>query len=208
MIVTDQSEEQDRREQIIKAAIQVFAEHGYHKATIKQIAKAAKLKSPALIYWYFKDKDDLAHAVLMRLIPVLQQVADPAALMELPPETVLTMFGRTFFSAFNNPDTPRLMRIFISEALRTPDVIAPLVEGGLMVALKFMRDYLQHQTDLGRLRPHDPDVTARSFVGTLMIYAISTQILPVLGADLPDSDRYLQQIIDVFLDGLRARKDT
>jgi len=51
-------EEQDKRQQILDAAQQVFASKGFDGASIKDLAKAAKI-SPGLLYWYFKDKSDL-----------------------------------------------------------------------------------------------------------------------------------------------------
>jgi AcrR family transcriptional regulator len=41
--------EPDRRGQILEAALRVFAERGFHKARIKEIAREAGIKSPALI---------------------------------------------------------------------------------------------------------------------------------------------------------------
>ncbi|MFW5691451.1 MAG: TetR/AcrR family transcriptional regulator, partial [Chloroflexota bacterium] len=46
--MTDQP---DRREAILRAALKVFSQHGFHKASIKQIAHAAGLKSTSHIYW-------------------------------------------------------------------------------------------------------------------------------------------------------------
>ena len=44
-------EEVDRRGQILDAAFEEFSEKGFKGATIKSIARAAGLQSPALIYW-------------------------------------------------------------------------------------------------------------------------------------------------------------
>src|ERR687888_626604 len=52
-----------RRGQILDAALHVMAEHGFRGASIKRIAQRAGLKSPALIYWYFRDKQALFEAV-------------------------------------------------------------------------------------------------------------------------------------------------
>ena len=52
-------QEPERREQILKAAFEEFAAKGFKGATIKSIAEAAGLQSPALIYWYFPDKEAL-----------------------------------------------------------------------------------------------------------------------------------------------------
>lgn len=48
----------DKRERILKAATQVFAQHGFYKSTISEIAKLANV-ADGTIYLYFKNKDDL-----------------------------------------------------------------------------------------------------------------------------------------------------
>ncbi len=48
----------DKYHQILNAAIKVFAEQGYHKATISQVAKAAGV-ADGTIYIYFKNKADI-----------------------------------------------------------------------------------------------------------------------------------------------------
>jgi TetR/AcrR family transcriptional regulator, fatty acid metabolism regulator protein len=48
----------DKRARILDAAIKVFAERGFHTATVAEIAKAAGV-ADGTIYLYFKGKDDL-----------------------------------------------------------------------------------------------------------------------------------------------------
>jgi TetR/AcrR family fatty acid metabolism transcriptional regulator len=48
----------DKRERILKAATQVFAQHGFFNSKISEIAKAANV-ADGTIYLYFKNKDDL-----------------------------------------------------------------------------------------------------------------------------------------------------
>lgn len=48
----------DKRGRIIDAAIKVFAERGFHTATVAEIARAAGV-ADGTIYLYFKGKDDL-----------------------------------------------------------------------------------------------------------------------------------------------------
>lgn len=47
-----------RKKQIIQSAIRVFSQKGYHKATLSEIAKGAKI-SKATLYIYVKNKQDL-----------------------------------------------------------------------------------------------------------------------------------------------------
>jgi TetR/AcrR family fatty acid metabolism transcriptional regulator len=48
----------DKRGRILDAAIKVFAERGFHSATVAEIARAAGV-ADGTIYLYFKGKDDL-----------------------------------------------------------------------------------------------------------------------------------------------------
>src|SRR3954470_5390933 len=54
---------EDRRQQIIRAAIDVFAKHGFQGATTKQIAEAAGV-SEAIIFRHFATKQDLYGAII------------------------------------------------------------------------------------------------------------------------------------------------
>lgn len=48
---------------LVKAALELFAERHFDSVTIKDIGRAAKLNS-AMIYYYYKDKQDLFHAAI------------------------------------------------------------------------------------------------------------------------------------------------
>ncbi|HEY7131843.1 MAG TPA: TetR/AcrR family transcriptional regulator [Candidatus Limnocylindrales bacterium] len=53
-----QEHEQAVRDRIVRAALQVFAERGFHRATMQDIVRASGL-SVGAIYTYFKSKSDL-----------------------------------------------------------------------------------------------------------------------------------------------------
>src|SRR6266567_4786272 len=55
-----------RRKQILDAATQVFAEKGFHRATIKDIARVAGI-ADGTIYTYFASKTDVLLGILNRL---------------------------------------------------------------------------------------------------------------------------------------------
>src|SRR3954466_16091599 len=97
-----------RRAQILDAAMHVMAEHGFRGASIKRIAQRAGLKSPALIYWYFRDKQALFEAVLQRMAPFLGTVAQAEASLDDPPETVLPLVVTSFLEGAQQPETGRM----------------------------------------------------------------------------------------------------
>jgi TetR/AcrR family fatty acid metabolism transcriptional regulator len=58
---------QDSRDEILKAAIRLFARRGFHETSMSEVAREAKV-SKALIFWHFKTKEELFLAVLNRLL--------------------------------------------------------------------------------------------------------------------------------------------
>ena len=55
-----------RRNSILDATITLFRKKGFHGASIDEIGEAAGVKGPA-IYHYFKSKNEILHAVFLRL---------------------------------------------------------------------------------------------------------------------------------------------
>jgi AcrR family transcriptional regulator len=69
----------ERREEILDAALDVFARRGYHGSSIDEIAHAAGI-SKALIYEHFPSKRDLHVSLLERSVQeVFERLADAAA---------------------------------------------------------------------------------------------------------------------------------
>jgi len=63
--VTDKPTAEARRQAILDAAIEVFAQQGFNAATTDDIARAAGLSKGGL-YWHFKSKDAILAAVLLQ----------------------------------------------------------------------------------------------------------------------------------------------
>lgn len=198
------AEEFDRREQILGAAFEEFAAKGFKGATIKSIAEAARLQSPALIYWYFPDKESLFREVLGSQVPVIQAVADPDSMMGLPPEEVLPKIGRAYFSfdRFNI----RAAQLMIGEAVRRPEVAEMFVRNGPGRVLNFLKDYMAHQVEIGRLRPHDTRSSARAYIGMLVPQLAGNLFFPALMEDGLTNEEHLKTATELFLRGLKPER--
>jgi AcrR family transcriptional regulator len=195
--------ELDRRDEIVDAALEEFASQGFRGATIKRIAERARLKSHALIYWYFSSKEELFQAVLGRHLPILQLVLDPAAVRDRPPEEVLPEIARAYLAMADRASAQRLLRLVLPEVIRRPEMVDQL--GGRMIAriLDFVKTYLAHQVELGRLRPHDVRASARAFIGMLLPQLGGKLLLQSLQADGLTDEEHIATIVDIFLRGLQ-----
>jgi TetR/AcrR family transcriptional regulator len=197
------TEETDRRGQILAAAFEEFSSKGFKGATIKSIAAEAGLQSPALIYWYFPDKEALFNAVLETHAPLRSTVEDKASLMDLPPEVVLPKVARAYFATVENPIARRMMKLMVGEAMRRPELADMLGRATAARVLGFLKGYLARQVELGRLRPHDVRSSARAFVGTLIPQAAGHIIFPALREDGLTDEEHVETVVEIFLRGLR-----
>ena len=72
----------DTKKRVLNAALEVFAERGYHAATVEEIAERAGMTKGAVYYW-FRDKEDLASDLQAELWTDIatkaQRVLDPDA---------------------------------------------------------------------------------------------------------------------------------
>jgi AcrR family transcriptional regulator len=200
------AEELDRRAQILEAAFEEFSAKGFKGATIKSIARAAGLQSPALIYWYFPDKEALFREVLGTRIPVLRAVRDPARLLDQPPEEVLPMIARRYLSTFDNPTAQRMVRLMMGEAMRRPEIAEIVGNAVIKRVLGFLKSYMARQIELGRLRPHDVRSSARAFMGMLLPQAGGKVFLPTLREDGLTDEEHVENAIKIFLEGLGPGK--
>jgi AcrR family transcriptional regulator len=79
--VSDEALVQRRRAQIVAAAVDLFAHHGFYRTTMQDVAKKAGV-SAGLIYQYVTDKEDVLLLVLLSVLDSYKQEI-PAALAGL-----------------------------------------------------------------------------------------------------------------------------
>lgn len=73
---------QDSRDEILKAAMRLFASRGFHETSMSEVAREAHV-SKALIFWHFKTKEELFVAVLNRLLePYFIDFAEEAGVLD------------------------------------------------------------------------------------------------------------------------------
>ena len=196
-------EEVDRRGQIVDAAFEEFSEKGFKGATIKSIARAAGLQSPALIYWYFPDKEALFREVLGSKIPVLRAVREPTGLLDQPPDRVLPTIARGYLSTFDDPTAQRMVRLIMGEAIRRPEIAQLFGSAVIKRVLGFLKRYMARQVELGRLRPHDVRSSARAFIGMLLPQAAGKLFFPAIREDGLTDEEHIENAVKLFLEGLR-----
>src|SRR4030066_966718 len=82
--VKDKNLIDEKRKQIIEGAMKVFKKKGYHKATVREIAKEAKIGLGS-IYDYVNSKDDILSLFFENYVTTFfQKVRSRASLIDDP----------------------------------------------------------------------------------------------------------------------------
>jgi AcrR family transcriptional regulator len=197
----------ETREKILAGAFKAFSVHGYHKTSIKKIAKAAGIKSSALIYHYFEDKKALFNAVIRELspvrdLPMLNSEFEEQA-FDIPPEILLTQLGKGMLSLLEDAEITNIMKLFLSEAVRMPEVATSLIDTQEQI-LGFLTRYFQHQIDNGTFREHKSEIAARAFIGTILANILANIVFTPLKEGFSQPDLYVKEVVTIFLKGLRS----
>lgn len=197
-----QSDKELRREQIIAGALRAFSKHGFENATNKHIAHEAGIRSPGLIYHYFRDKRDLLDQVMQTKVPVLKLLVSGEGLMSMPPREVLTSFGRAFLQVLEEGEESGFLRVMFGEAARNPEFGALYGSLGPQKAFAFLSSYLLSHMESGALRKMDPSAAARCFLGPLMAYVLTRVIFGLPDSRELDRETMVLSTVEVFLRGL------
>ena len=127
------------RDELLAAALRVFARRGYRDAGVDEIAGEAGYSKGAL-YWHFSGKEDLLHALLEERIDAPTREA-VALLESAPPQHDMSMEGSREFARrlTEQRDAVLLEREYWSLAIRDPELRARYAERQAQ-----LRDSLAH----------------------------------------------------------------
>ena len=198
--------QQEKRELILEAALEVFSANGFRGSTIDQIAEAAGMSKPNLLY-YFRRKEDIHTTLMQRLLDTwlaplreLDDIGDPL--------TELRSYIRRKLEMAR--DYPRESRLFANEILQGAPRIMPLLEGELKSLVDEKVEVINGWMRAGKIARTDPRHLIFSIWATTQHYAdFDVQVRAVLGPDrggdgrFEDAARFLEHL---YLEGLRVRQ--
>ncbi|MBX5475072.1 MAG: TetR/AcrR family transcriptional regulator [Thermoleophilia bacterium] len=190
---------EEKRRQILDAAVRVFAHKGFHTSRVGDIAEEAGV-AHGLLYHYFGSKDEVLDAVfhenwsvLLDRIRAVEKTDEPAAEQLRHVAAILLRTWR------HEPD---VVRVVVREIARSPEVQQRI--GELVEPIGSIRRIIERGQERGELRADlDPGLAATIFYGG--IDAVLTGW--VLGTR-PDGDEAIaaaeQTLVEVVAGGFAA----
>ncbi len=188
-----------KREAILRAAIDVFAERGYFNAQVADVARAAGVAA-GTVYLYFHSKDDLLVSIFERTVSdglaqgraAVANISEPAERLRRFAHLHLAMLGRDRNLAIvfqvELRQSVKFMERFSSTLLRDYlGQIRAAIEDGQKSGL-FRRDI-------------KATTVAKMFFGALDEMATNW----ILSRRRHNLESDADTVVDIFLDGTRAR---
>jgi AcrR family transcriptional regulator len=162
------------RERIQAVAVELFAEHGYDKTSLRQIAERLDVTKAAL-YYHFNTKEDIVVSLFDDLLAGIDEIItwgmDQPQTVETRQE-LLRRYGRL------TRERPKNMMRFIQESKTTMQELAP----GEKLQCRF-------RTLSGML--HAPDASlAEQLKSTLALITAGASVFMLKDADATDDERY------------------
>ena len=193
----------DRRAQILDAAMRVFAQKGFVRATNKDIAREAGI-TPGLIYHYFDNKEAVFTAIFEERSPLGLIKVLPAEMFTLPVQVFLRQVILRVLSTVEQEEFIQLLHVFVPEMIHNPSLTVNATPF-MQQALTFLSQYLQSKMDQQELRQCDPLLTAQVIMSSVIGFFLRRQFLHDEIALNYTHEQIASAIVDTAIQGLLPR---
>lgn len=192
----------DRRQEILDAALHIFAEKGYSATTNADIARAAGV-TPAALYYYFASKEELFRAVVTQRRAHLEPTVASFGLEEIlaiPPRELFTAMLHGMVTFFSEERTQAILKIVMAEAPRDPSIMEIWQEQVISI-VSLIIPYLEHQMEQGIIKRMDPRLFFLALMGPLMATVITRDLLQLPMIQGVSNEEMVRTVIETTLEG-------
>lgn len=189
-----------RPDEILDAALGVFAERGFDAARMDDIAARAGVSKGAL-YLYFDSKEALLKGLIEREVaPIAAMLSGMAGAGGSDPRATLALIVRTASKLTQAPSFAATPRLILSVAARFPEIGLHYRQRVVDIGLGAVEALIAKGVAKGVFRQIDPRAAARMVLGPVMLKALHVHILG--GAPDDDAEARAAAIADILFKGI------
>lgn len=191
----------ETRQKILAAAVVLVSEKGYQGATTREIAKQAGVTELTL-FRHFGTKDRLFTELVehQSFLPALRELLPD--LEELPYAQALETIGTRFLLSLK--ERKPYVKIMQAEMTCHPARMRRIYGKFMDETLKTLAAYFETRQRAGELRAFSPRSASRMFLGTLVSYFRTEEIMR--NVDITRGGRMhkvVAEFVDIFVNGTR-----
>jgi AcrR family transcriptional regulator len=191
---------EERRQQIVEAAIDLFSRKGFRGTTTREIAEAAGI-SEAMIFKHFATKQELYSAIIEAKSETEEPLASAAkAASRKDDQGVFRSVGLKMMEQTERD--PSLMRLLLFSALEGHELSDIFFESRVKRLHEFLSSYIRTRIEEGGFRPVDSLVAARGFIGMTIHYLLIHELFGVKRPPRSSPEEVVQTFVSIFLKGI------
>jgi AcrR family transcriptional regulator len=192
----------ERRQEIIRAAMEVFARNGFGGSTTREIAENAGI-SEAMIYSHFRNKEDLYTAIIDEKLQESEPLYYPLdAIRNRDDQRVFTTIVSNYLDRHGEDTT--FLRLLLFSALEGHELASMFVAGPVRKFFEFLADYIRERIDEGAFKPVNPEITSRCLLGMVHYFVLLREILGDDTLNPIDPTAAIETIVNIFCEGVLA----
>lgn len=196
-------DKETREAEIVEAAFQVFAEHGFAAAKIDDVAARAQV-SKGTVYVYFDTKEALFEAVIRTyILASLEKTIASLSVMDMSHEDRLRYVLKRAYTMLAGSDIRKIIAMLVGEGSRFPQLIKFYHDNVMVRARAMTAGIIRAGIEDGAFRDIPVEKFPQVIVGPGMMGAIwahhFNHLSPINLDELYDAH------IDLLLNGLRPR---
>ena len=192
----------ERRQEIIRAAMEVFARNGFGGSTTREIAENAGI-SEAMIYSHFRNKQELYAAIIDEKLQESEPLYYPLdAMRNKDDPRVFTTIVENYLRRHSEDTT--FLRLLLFSALEGHELASMFVAGPVRKFFEFLADYIGERIEEGALKPVNPEISSRCLLGMVHYFVLVREIFGDDTLKLVDQNEAIETIVNLFCQGILA----
>ena len=196
-----QRRKEERPQEITDAAFAAFAENGYTRTRVDEVAKRAGV-SKGLMYLYFKTKEELFKAVIKNVvIRRVDSLIEQVETSELSSEDFLRGPLLDFMKKIPGSPVAVVIRLLLSEGPRHPDLVDYYWENVVNRGLSAINLFVARGVERGEFRPTAVNELPHLFLAPMMLSMIWNLLFTKRALD---TDKLMETQIDMILAYIKA----
>lgn len=194
-----------RPEEILEAALELFAEKGYASTRMDDVAKKAGI-SKGTLYLYFNNKEDIFHSVIQEMItPKLQQVEAIAKEHKGSSAELLQQLIMHWWDNVAETRLSSIPKLIISESGNFPELAEFFVNTVVKRARKLFADVIRRGINQNEFIEYDANMLARLVMAPMIQLVIWKHSLAPFD-DSQNGRSYIELHIELMIKALKRHK--
>ncbi|RRJ83780.1 TetR/AcrR family transcriptional regulator [Aestuariirhabdus litorea] len=196
-MVRTRSKSEEKRDQILEAAVTLFIEQGFDATSMDQIAQLASV-SKQTVYSHFGNKEELFSASI-RCKCISHQLAEADFREFNDPRSALATIALRFHELLHSPEAIHVHRTCVAQSETHPQLSSLFFKEGPNSMFEQVARLLESFSARGLLRVEEPRFAAVQFL--MMVHGESRLRLELNVPPLPEEEnqRYIDNCIDAFM---------